>query len=354
MFFSTGFDSGGRFDGGVEFFHKLVDGIRGAEGEDTVAGVEDRGTGRGHLGLVAGPTDADDHDALGAEIGFTQFFAAIGADIRDLQVGDFKAAHVFAGDFDEVFDGGMNHEAGDFDGPAAEGADHAIGAGVFDFFAGLVVAGAGDDLEIGIEHAGGEHDVDVVGVAGEGRRQGGGAFDAGTFEDLVIGGIALDVEPVVVAAGLLQTFFVAVDDYEGFFAFVQVFADGLSHATDATHDVVTFEFGNCFLHASFLQNRTHLLAHNPLTELGDTVGENSQTKHEVENDKDFAVIGKRHRVFIADGGGGDHDHEQAVEPGSSFNDANADRSENRKADQQCQDAKEVRKRLLLRAVRIQS
>ena len=345
--------SGGCLGRRIEFFHEVSDRIRGTQGEDAVARVEDRRTGGGHLGLMTGTTDADHHDAFGTQIGFTQFLATVGAGVGDLQVGDFEPTHMFAGDLNKIFDSGMNHEAGDFDGTAAERTDDSIRTGMFDFLAGLVVAGASDDLKAGIQHPCGEDHVNVVGVSGEGCCEGSRPFDAGTFEDLVIGGVALDVVPVAGSAGLLQAFFIAVDDHELFFAFVQILTDGVSHPTEATHNVVTFQIGNCFLHASFLQNRTHLLAHNPLTELGDTVGENPQTKHEVENDKDFAVIRQRHRVFISDGGRGNHDHEQAIEPGSTFNHPNADRSENRKADQQNHDAEEVRKRLLLRAVGIQ-
>ncbi|QEG19511.1 hypothetical protein GmarT_54120 [Gimesia maris] len=53
----------------VKFFHECIDGIGRTECEDAVAGVEDGCTRRWHLGLLTGSTDADDHDAFGAEIG---------------------------------------------------------------------------------------------------------------------------------------------------------------------------------------------------------------------------------------------------------------------------------------------
>ncbi len=53
----------------VKFFHECIDGIGRTKCEDAVAGVEDGCTRRWHLGLLTGSTDADNHDAFGAEIG---------------------------------------------------------------------------------------------------------------------------------------------------------------------------------------------------------------------------------------------------------------------------------------------
>ena len=148
---------------------------------------------------------------------------------------------MFAGDFDEIFDGGVNHEAGNFDGATAKRTDDSIGAGVSDFIAGFVVAGTGDDLEFGIEHAGSEDDIHVIGVAGQSGSKRFGVFDPCALQDKVIGGVAMNIEPAFVFAGQLQAFVVFIDDDERFFAFVEVFTDGGPHATDATYDVVAVQ-----------------------------------------------------------------------------------------------------------------
>ena len=75
-----------------------------------------------------------------------------------------------------------------------------------------------------------------------------------------------------------------------------------------------------------------MLTNDPLTKLGDRVGKYSQTKHEVKDDKQFAVVGEGNGVFIADGGCRDYNRIQAVEPGGTFNPTNSYGPEDGKAD----------------------
>ena len=55
-----------------------------------------------------------------------------------------------------------------------------------------MLAGAGDDFQLGVEGFGGDGDVQIVGIVVDDDAQADGAFDAGLLENGVALGIALD------------------------------------------------------------------------------------------------------------------------------------------------------------------
>src|SRR3990167_9428561 len=58
------------------------------------------------------------------------------------------------------------------------GGKHLVGPGAQQLGDGFLFAGAGDDLQVGPHPAGGEHDVEVVGVGGDRRDQSLGGLNA--------------------------------------------------------------------------------------------------------------------------------------------------------------------------------
>lgn len=222
----------------VEFFYQQIDGVGGTEGVDAVADIENRGTGWRHLRLLSGSADADDHQPLTAEIRFAQFLTAVRIVFFDLEIGDLKTADLLAGDFDKIFHGRMNHKPGDLDRATAKRADNAVGAGVFDFVAGFIITGSRDNLKLRVQHARRQNNVDVVRIAGQSGSQRLGAIDAGTFQNEIVGGIAVNVQPAARLTHRLQVFFIAVDHHKGFPPFMEVLTNCSSHTTDATHNVM--------------------------------------------------------------------------------------------------------------------
>ena len=98
------------------------------------------------------------------------------------------------------------------------------------------LAGAGEDVEAGVESAGGQGDVDVVGIGGDSRNQPAGAQDAGRDQCLIVGGITAHVqnpllaEPIAKLGGLL-------DHHEGERFGLELAADEVADAAVAA-DVV--------------------------------------------------------------------------------------------------------------------
>src|SRR5580704_12293714 len=104
---------------------------------------------------------------------------------------------------------------------------------------GVFFAGAGDDLQLGIQAARGEHDVEIRGIGGGGRDQSPSALDMSIAKSLFLGGVTDHDQPIAPIAGCLC--FVRLDDYEGSGPGSQFAGDAAADAACAAKNVVIGE-----------------------------------------------------------------------------------------------------------------
>ena len=104
------------------------------------------------------------------------------------------------------------------------GIDHPIGACLEELGFVVLVIGAGDDVELGIECSSRTRDVDVVGIRVERGDEGRRPLDAGAAQGLVLGGFADDDRPVAVGLRL------AVDQHDLGTVSADIVDDGLPDA----------------------------------------------------------------------------------------------------------------------------
>jgi hypothetical protein len=93
------------------------------------------------------------------------------------------------------------------------GRDDAAGAGLHQPGLRIGRVGAGDDEELGVERAGRQDDVDVVGVRVDRRDQALGPLDAGGAQGRLFGRVAFDLEESL-APGAAQRLGQDVDDHD--------------------------------------------------------------------------------------------------------------------------------------------
>ncbi len=150
-------------------------------------------------------------------------------------------------DVDELGDVRSGHERGHAGCAEFLWVDDAVGAGVGQLGDALVLAGAGDDEEVGLDRASRERHEQVLGVAFERGDQRSGALEAGARAS-VLSSVA---SPTTVGNGMSAVRSgIEVHDHDVVAGSVQIFGNGPADASPSAHDGVPAEFADLTVHES--------------------------------------------------------------------------------------------------------
>src|SRR5918995_13770 len=118
-------------------------------------------------------------------------------------------------DVEEVHDQGLGYERGEPPSANGVGREGAVGPGYLELGGALVGAGPGDNVELGVQLAGREHDEDVIGVGVHGGDEAPCPPKAGLLEHVVVGGLA-EQDQVALLHTLLYRLGFLLDNNEGY------------------------------------------------------------------------------------------------------------------------------------------
>ena len=173
------------------------------------------------------------------------------------------------------------------------------------------------DPHLGIELAGGEdnHQVAAV-VAGDGEHPG-GIGNVGGQQQVVIGGVAVQVQQMgeVFALGL-ELFFVAVDGDELAAGGHQLMGHVAPNSAEAAEDVMALELLDGFFHASSPQAVVKIAFEEERRQAGEQKGHGAEAgEGDQPGEQALAEVVEGNDLTITDGGDGDQGHVQRVGPG---------------------------------------
>src|ERR1019366_1835080 len=122
---------------------------------------------------------------------------------------------------------------------------------------GIFFAGARNNVELGVQAARSQDDVDVGGVSGSGGHQSAGALDSQFAQHMRLGGVAHDSKPAFVGVAR-QLGLVAVNNHKGQRLAGQFARHAAADASGAADDVVVRQSADLALHASPAEYRLQL------------------------------------------------------------------------------------------------
>src|SRR5829696_7702090 len=157
------------------------------------------------------------------------------AELLEPELDPFLAA---SHDVEEVHDQGLGRERGKPPSANCVGREGAVGPGYLELGSTLVGARPGDDVELGVQLAGREHDEDVIGVGVHGGDEALCPPEAGLLEHVIVGGLA-EQDEVAILHTLLDRFAVLLDDNEGYAVEGELSGHLAPDPTVAAQDVVS-------------------------------------------------------------------------------------------------------------------
>ena len=158
----------------------------------------------------------DDDAEFGAELGLAKRFRDVLGAFSDLHLfdADVEAHVVTGGEIDELVDVWLEERLGEALTGDGVGGENDVCAGAAEFAFGLLFTDACGDGKNWIEGFGGEDEVGVVGVGGEGGDEAASAVNTGIAEDFIARGIGGDGKQAGME-GALDTLLISVDDEDG-------------------------------------------------------------------------------------------------------------------------------------------
>ena len=171
----------------------------------------------------------------------------------------------------------------------AEGADDARGAGPFQFFHRVVAVGAGNDLQIGRLHPGGEHDVHVVRVRRQRGGQRSGMLEPRRDQHVVVGRVAVNVQPTAGPRDVFQSICVGIQNDKGLLTGIEVLANRRPHSAHPADHVVILQRLNLPFHTSLLQHAAEFRIDDDAPELEGRIGEYAQTADQIDHNEQHGL-----------------------------------------------------------------
>ena len=239
--------------------------------------------------LATCPPNANHHDAPRTKIRFSKRLVGVRNRARNLQIDELQFVSAAVGDFQKILNARIEHESSHLDGSRSERADDARRAGSLELLDRLFLTGAGDDLQLVVQHVGREHDVEVVRVGLQNGCECFRPLDSGSEQCFVKGCIADYVVPPEPRARFFDPLLVDVDDNELLATFHQVLADRLAHAAVAADDRVALELSNLLVHPSPLKYLAETRADKHVSQLEGTESKNAQPGGEVTDDENLSL-----------------------------------------------------------------
>src|SRR5438552_3287562 len=164
-----------------------------AHGDEDVASFEGGIVRRVEDHLPGGFLDGDDDDAqVLAEPAVLERRTGQGTPGRNLGLLDLQMGMLDPGrQLNKVHDGGPQYRLGDAAAADLVRRHHPVGAGAKQFLIRAGLLGASDDEQAIVEEPRTHGDVEIVGIGAGDGDQGASAVNAGAFQDVVRGGIAV-------------------------------------------------------------------------------------------------------------------------------------------------------------------
>ena len=191
------------------------------------------------------------------------------------------------------------------------GEDHLVRSCAQELFGGGVLGAAGQDKDLRIQLAGGQGDVEVLGVGLHHADDGAGPLDAGLAQHLVRSGVPLDDQSAQFK-NLLGFVGLLPDHDQGKPPLVQLLGDDFSHPAVAADDHVPGKAGRLAFHAIPPEEVSNLAFHDELGDHGEDVqgcADAEQDQHDGEGPPGGI---QRSYLAVADGGDGGEGHEKGV------------------------------------------
>lgn len=299
--------------------------------------MNDGGTRGGHDPFTGSASDSDDDRPSLSEIHILERLIGERASWPDVDFHKLHFTSFTVGEFEEVIEIGVEHEAGDFRGTRTEGADDPCSTRLLEFDDSFFTSCASDDLKRGSQESSGENDIDIVGIGREDGCERLSAIDPGLFEDGVVGGVTCDEEPLSAFARLSKDVFVRINDDKRLIPSIEVIADGESHAAQSADDVVPGEGCESDVHTAPFEKILQFAADEPFPHFEGGEGKQTEGDHEVSHDEDPSGITEVDDFPIADGGHCDDRHVEAVDPTSPLDQAKSCRPTEYQSEQKSED-----------------
>src|SRR5438132_9862114 len=239
-----------------------------AHGDEDVTGFERRIMRRVEDHLPGSLLDGDDDDAqvlaepAVLERRARQRTLRRNLGLLDLQVGMLDPG----GQLNKVHDGGPQDSLGDAAAPNLVRGHDPVGAGAKQFLIGARLLGASDDEQPIVQEPRTHGDIEIVRIgAGQGD-EGTSAVDAGAFQNVVRGGIAVQGQAVR-QLEIFQRLALAFDDDKGASFPGEFLADQAAHAAVAADDQVMAQLRQAAFHLLPPQDDANLTADHGTDEL---------------------------------------------------------------------------------------